>query len=422
LTSADVTRRTLSLGARDIYAGQCAKVFTETTVKALIRPKGASYGGIYAKYNNTMFTKAPFYVDDEVIHAGTYYHVDTVEEEWKADVFEFYQCGLSLVDPHVDRDATSGTWHMDTLSIVTDVAYRQKSWLDTYLGAIGADVLVMIGEPDYQLKREFIDNDFDAIAFITSTDSKPIYGTDNKPYAFDESANIKIRTINKSGIDGRNLLEHFEQAIRTVATDHPLGSIRQLTMARHPEPDDKGGCRIYQTDISIMYERANCGYLGSDVTLTYSTITGGPYIYTLPNVLKVTVPNINNDLFMQIPGRLGNIPQSLGSESMEIQVTCDLNMEPWNGTNTDTHLSWKRPQTTGTKTDAVNFQVFLDIMHSAAQSQPYLILNLVWGAFYARLIRMEPDYSGETNNITLSFKEYNNTEANTSYKTRWGIT
>jgi hypothetical protein len=414
MTSADVTRRTFSLGARDADTGICLPVYTETTVKALLRPKGASYGGIYAKYNLTMFTKAPFYVDDEVVHAGKYYHVDTVEEEWRADVFEFYQCGLTLSDPHYDRTAAAGTFHLDTQSVTTDVAQRQKHWIDEYLAAFGGDAVVMLGEPDYTFKREFIDNDLDAIACITTSDGKPIHGIDKKPYAFDESALIKLRTTDKAGVVGRSLLEKFEQAIKHVASDHPLGSIRQLTVVRHPDPDDKGGCRIYQTDIQLRYKRANDDYLPTTPSLTYSTISGGPYTYIFPNVLKVSLPNINSDVFIQIPGRLGNIPQSLGSESMEIQLTCDLDIEPHN-------LTWKREQTTTPKTDTCNFQVFLDIMHSAAQSEPYMILTLDWGSFNVRLIRIEPDYTGETNNITLTFKEYNSTAANTNYKTRWGI-
>jgi hypothetical protein len=51
-----------------------------------------------------------------------------------------------------------------------------------------------------------------------------------------------------------------------------------------------------------------------------------------------------------------------------------------------------------------------------------MILTLDWGSFNVRLTRMEPALDGENNHITLTFKEYNDTEANTNYKTRWGIT
>jgi hypothetical protein len=413
MTSADVTRRTCSLGARDLYTGLCSKVFVETTVKAIIRPKGASYGVIYAKYNNTMFTKAPFYADDEVIHAGKYYHIDTVEEEWRLNVFEFYQCSLTLMEPHVDRPATSGVWHTDSEAITTDVALRQKHWIEEYIVAPGA-MAVMLGEPDYQLKREFVDNDLDGIAFISAADGKPVSGIDKKPYAFEESAVINLRCTDKAAITGRNLIEKFEQAIKHVATDHPLGSVRQLTVVRHPEPDDKGGIRIYRTEIQLRYKRANDDYTPTTPSLTYSTIAGGPYTFIFPNVTNITLPNINNDVYLLMPSRLGNYPQALGSESMELQLTCDLDMEPHD-------LTWLRPQTATPKTDAVNFQVFLDIMHSAAQTEPYMILTLDWGWFNVRLTKMEPGYDGNANTITLTFKEYNDTEADTNYKTRWGI-
>jgi hypothetical protein len=412
MTSADVTRRTLSLGARDAYTGWCSKVFTETTVKALLRPKGASYGGIYAKYSLTMFTKAPFYVDDEVVHAGKYYHVDTVEEEWRADVFEFYQCGLTLSDPHYDRTAAAGTFHLDTQSVTTDVAQRQKHWIDEYLAAFGGDAVVMLGEPDYLFKREFIDNDLDAIACITVADGKPIHGIDKKPYAFDESALIKLRTTDKAGVVGRSLLEKFEQAIKHVATDHPLGSIRQLTVVRHPDPDDKGGCRIYQTDIQLRYLRANDDYPGTTDTLTYGS-GGGAGTFTFPNIIDYDNPFGNRDNFADMPGRQGDYPFLLGAKSDTITIMCNLDMEPHG-------LTWKRSQT-GAKTDSVNWQVFKDIVGNGGVSETSQVLTVAGESHAVRLkgkLHLSPDNSI----ITLYFTEYNPTPASTNYKTRHGIT
>jgi hypothetical protein len=412
MTSADVTRRTCSLGARDTYTGLCSKVFVETTVPAIIRPKGASYGGIYAKYNHTMFTKAPFYADDEVIHAGKYYHIDTVEEEWRLDVFEFYQCSLTLMDPHVDRPATSGVWHTDSEAITTDVALRQKHWIEEYIVAPGA-MAVILGEPDYQLKREFVDNDLDGIAFISAADGKPVSGIDKKPYAFEESAVINLRCTDKAAITGRNLIEKFEQAIKHVATDHPLGSVRQLTVVRHPEPDDKGGIRIYRTEIALKYVRANDDYPGSTGTLTYGS-GGTAGTFTFPNIIDYDNPFGNRDNFADMPGRQGDYPFLLGAKSDTLTLICNLDMEPHD-------LTWMRPQTSTPKTDSVKWQVFKDIVGNGAVSEAAQVLTVAGESHAVRLkgkLHLSPDNSI----ITLYFTEYNPTPASSNYKTRHGIT
>jgi hypothetical protein len=86
-----------------------------------------------------------------------------------------------------------------------------------------------------------------------------------------------------------------------------------------------------------------------------------------------------------------------------------------------TNLTWKRSQT-GAKTDQSNWQVFQDIIHEGADTEAYQTLTLEWGSFKVRLTDMQLGQDGNKGHLTLTFKEYNSTAANTAYKTRWGIT
>jgi hypothetical protein len=422
MSSASVTRRALSFGAQDSITGWFSKVYTDTTIKGSMQPQGASVSflpcGNYAKYPHTFFTEYVVHEGDQIVDADlAVYELNTVVKWSWNNKFSHYQCEAVKQD-YANRDATSGTWHLDSDSLTTDPRSRHKVYLDTYLtpANISGDYLTCFDGADYPSKYLFLATlgvDTDAVISIGKEAATPLLDYNHKAYAFVESALINIYAVNKVGITATNLVEQIEQEIRHVITDHPIGSIRSIQATKHTPIDLGNKTYLWNTTVTIKYTRANDEYVPTLPSLTYSTIAGGPYTYIFPNVLKCTLPNINNDVFLQIPGRLGNIPQALGSESMELQLTCDLDMEHAN-------LTWKRSQT-GAKTDVCNFQVFLDIMHSAAQSQPYMVLTLDWGSFNARLTRIDPAYDGENNHITLTFKEYNDTEANTNYKTRWGI-
>jgi hypothetical protein len=427
LSSADVTRRALSFGAQDTYTGWYDKDYTESTIKGSMQPQGSSMMGLpcgnYTKYPNTFFTEYVVHEGDVIVDANLKkYELLTVTPWSWLDQFSHYVCEAALRDED-DRDATSGTWHTDSDSLTTDPRHRTKVYLDTYLtpGNIAGTHITCFDGADYHLKYLFnaaLGVDTDLVLSIgeeSTVTEDTIY---DLPYKDTVSIPITLYAVNKTGITATNLIEQAEKEIQLVLDEHPLGigstSKRSLSSSKPSRVDLGNGTYLWQKVVTIKYERSNDDHVPTLPTLTYSTIAGGPYTFIFPNVIKCTLPNINNDLFMQIPGRLGNIPQSLGSESMEIQLTCDLSME-------HTNLTWKRSQT-GAKTDAVNFQVFLDIMHSAAQTQPYMILTLDWGSFNVRLTRMEPSFDGESSHITFTFKEYNDTEADSNYKTRWGIT
>src|SRR3972149_672271 len=212
--SADLTLRTCSLGDRDLKTGWCAKTFTETTIKGILEAKGAThYAAAHGLYTNkpfSLWTASPVAEDDEIKDQyNEYYVIEAVSEIKKLDCFEGYFCGLTLRDPHYDREATSGTWHQESAGTPpeSDVRYRTKYWYEAHDATIYKDngspaaTKIMFSEPDYQWWREFVTNNIDAVAYISAVNSKPlIHGQQNSPYAFDETVTIALRTVNKTGI------------------------------------------------------------------------------------------------------------------------------------------------------------------------------------------------------------------------------
>ena len=339
--SANVTRRALSLGSRDSTTGWCDKDLTaETTIKGAIRPRGSTLGfgvhGFYAKYPHTFWTTVPIVADDEIIDAnGSYYRVETVEEEWRLDCFEGYVSNLTLIKDHFDRPSTSGTWHVDTDSAVTDMRYRTKAWLDSGVtGIIGGNikkddggsthVIMMFAKPDYSLRRELIDNSLDAIAFISAATSKPILAYDRKPYAFNESVSITLCAINKTGITATNLIEQFEQEIRRCATQYPfgaaipapLGSLRQIETTDF-KTEDIGGLFLYSTTITLKYKRANDDYVPTGPTFTYGLKTS-PSFYTFTYEGDRLVGGSEGDW---------DITDHLGGSTVDIDLDSEKNLD-----------------------------------------------------------------------------------------------
>lgn len=105
-TSCDVTRRKLSLGARDSTTGWRAKEFSEDTVKAIFIPRASTQlalrVGTYVRTDALLFTCAGFTAGDEVQTAdGRYWEVVAVREfYWTQDDFHHRECDLELMPLH----------------------------------------------------------------------------------------------------------------------------------------------------------------------------------------------------------------------------------------------------------------------------------------------------------------------------------
>jgi hypothetical protein len=99
--TADITKRTLSLGAPDAITGWYAKTFAESTVQGFIIPKGLNsfllMPGIYVRYDAICITKTAFIQRDEVTDAaGNVYVVESFKKHRFLDTFAFYELQLTL--------------------------------------------------------------------------------------------------------------------------------------------------------------------------------------------------------------------------------------------------------------------------------------------------------------------------------------
>lgn len=104
--SCDVTRRKLSLGARDSTGWRTKKNFAEDTVKAILVPKGSTElalkVGVYVRTDALLFCCDGFSEGDEVKTLdGRYWEVTAVREFYKTqDDFHHRECDLTLLSLH----------------------------------------------------------------------------------------------------------------------------------------------------------------------------------------------------------------------------------------------------------------------------------------------------------------------------------
>jgi hypothetical protein len=137
--------------------------------------------------------------------------------------------------------------------------------------------------------------------------------------------------------------------------------------------------------------------------------------YVLPNVVNLAPPVVMNEAVIEVPGRFGSIDQVLGTKSMEVTLTCDLDMEP-------PLLTWKRPQTSTPKTDYNNLDILLELLHYQTQLWQWLDLGNPSLQMKVRLVELRPALTGESNRVELVFREYRHgTAGNMTATERWGL-
>lgn len=160
------------------------------------------------------------------------------------------------------------------------------------------------------------------------------------------------------------------------------------------------------------------------VTYDFVQIYSGTYI--IPVVTKLDPPFILNDAISEMPSRSGSSTQGLGSKSVEVNMEVDLDMETasFTGSTQTGGLTWKRPQSSTSKTDANNQDVFMEQLHLGGINQAFTWLKLGNPAmqFKARLEQVSPSYSGESGKIMLTWREYRNGSAiNETTVERFGL-
>ena len=104
--SCDVTRKALILGDRDSETGWRAKNFSETTIKMIIIPRGATQSalkaGTYVRLDAVGLTDTLLSEADEVkTSGGTYYEVKAIRNHSiTPDTVEYYECDLTKLRLH----------------------------------------------------------------------------------------------------------------------------------------------------------------------------------------------------------------------------------------------------------------------------------------------------------------------------------
>jgi len=439
MPSATLTRRARSLGARDVFTGLCANVWTESTITGSIQNAGSSRLsmalGTYNKYPYNGYIPDVIHVGDEIKDAFNYYYtVDTAEQLTRLDEFIGYvPCKLNKIDDHSDREATSGTWHVDSDILVTDSRYRTKTYLQTYLlgaalphlddGVTNASTVFMFAGADYPLLLELLPggNDVDVVVTIDKATSTPRWTYLTYPYGFDETLKLELWAINKEGLTAMRLIDEMEEAIKKVVTDYPrysvLGNIRALPKIDNPPKSLAEGLdkyTLYNSTITLKYTRANDHYVPTVPSITWGPSAAPTGTFILPNVTYLSPPIKVNNIRLMPSGRMGNILQKLGMPDFAIIMRCDLDVE-------HSDLTWKRPQTALPKTDRLPWQVFYDAAFNGQIDQLYQTLDLGWGGtLKVTLEEVTPEQSGEDNTLSLTFYVYNSTSA-TVYKTFYGI-
>lgn len=238
-----VTRRALSLGSADSVTGWYAKVWTETTTEdVIIISKAESYKlvgmGTYVHYDAMGFTQDPFSEGDEIKDsADNYWEVKSQREVYNGDAFIYRELQLAKLPIHYDRPATSGTWHLDSDSAITDVRYRQKDFLNTYLSAADitkddgvtlAPYLLSFSKPDYPITMVFVTKGMYLVFSIDNGESEGIIGADKAAYAYHESVPIELFAINRADCTAINLIEKGFSELKRILEDYPTGSIRKM--------------------------------------------------------------------------------------------------------------------------------------------------------------------------------------------------
>jgi hypothetical protein len=372
--------------------------------------------------NNIPYYTRPFFTADYVRRGDHIEHsvigevnlVAVTPVTW-LDQFVYYACQTEEILVPTDRAASSGTWHTDSEAVKTDPRNRIKAWIDAHISYGVCDYQTMFAGIDYPHELEFIDNGLEITSFIDVQQGAAEYTHDHYPYKFNETVTITNTAKDTATLTATNILESFEQAIRDVATDYPLGSIRRI---RSSQPDrlNIGGMWLWQNTMTIEYTRWN-----DDYTPSYPRITWGPSAsptgtFTFPNVTNLRYPSDEEvDIWLHPPNYTTSIVQPMGDPPLNIEITCDLDFEP-------AALTWKRPQATTPKTDSVNHEVFWENKHEEGIDEPYhtLTLSATGPSLKVRMLR-KPVV--DDNVLSLLFREYTTATASSqSVQTRYALT
>jgi len=260
MASADVTLRTLSLGAQDSMTGWYSKAFGESTIKMIVVPRGATFQymgmGWYAKHDVTGYTEDAVVEGDEIKDSfNNYYEVKAIKDHFWLNTIIFRECELVKLPLHADRPATSGTW-----PTVDDPRYATKAYLTSHLTAnnmkeddnlTNALYIIAMGLPDYSISKVFLGpKNVDLVFSIGTPDSEAL----SLGVGYAENVPVSIFTINKTGITGTRLRWAAEAELRRVCETDPHGSLRTLDRLSDNE-ENLGSTILYSVTYVMRYKR-----------------------------------------------------------------------------------------------------------------------------------------------------------------------
>jgi hypothetical protein len=285
-----VTLGTLTLGAADTITGIYAASYATSTIRMSIAAKGQNFtrlnSGYYNRYDYVGVTDSSVLEGDQITDsASVTYEVMQVHSYPSARTdytYNWYVCGLTKRD-FATQPATSGTWHLDSTTLTTDVRSRHKILLGTYLtaanlkkdnGATAASYIVCFDGASYPVTRVFLTKAIDLIFSVGRGTTKALGQANKVPYAFDEVCPVTIYAVNKAGITATNLVEQAEQELRHILTDYPFvagTNIRSLENIKETTVD-LGVAHLYSVECAIRYTRVNTDYSPATPNITYSPI------------------------------------------------------------------------------------------------------------------------------------------------------
>lgn len=265
--TADVTLRSLSLGARDATTGWKACAWDPSTIKMPVLRRGSSQlqlvPGVYVREDAVGLTVDAVNEGDQILDAlGNYFEVVAIQEHSLLDTLYFFECQLHEL-PFWQMSPGSATWKTSP----NDPRERTKTWIDTYAdvdhswitkddGVEPASWACIFENPPYPMAREFraTASAINGLYVVGEQDSTPFLDSDQVPYGYKELVPIYINTVDSTDVTGTALHWKMKAELRYIAETYPTGSLR--TVGReNPQPVHLGSMIMYQSQHILEYQR-----------------------------------------------------------------------------------------------------------------------------------------------------------------------
>ena len=239
---------------------------------------------------------------------------------------------------------------------------------------------------------------------ITDTDGSLTYMYNATALSLSTTVYPYIRfryACSNADVKARVVVQFSDTSIQTVMADtNNYGSISVVKAALTPSKT---------VNNIIFYADSAVG----DVYFDFAEIYGGDYIF--PNCVTLNPPERTlKDASLFPPGSVGDVTQALGEGNAKVGMTFDLDISP-------TGLDWMRPQTSPSKTDYDQTDIFEELMQSNASNQLWHWLDYGQGAMKARLTYKKPMLQGTAWTMDTTWAEYMlGSKSSETYVSRFG--